>query len=205
MSTRDQYPVLPSAVSAVRDIMTYQCQQLNTRKHSCPPETLSKSLQTRSWTCRHVFADASTNAHTYVQQRHVHERVCKSICIRSRTCSWICPRLHISAVLPTHTVSLSKRRDSLCSKLFRQLVSQSHILHCLLPAQRNDSLTGRLRSRNKHPTIHARTNRFKNSFMPHAIAHYGITFAVFDMFVCIYFMCLHVHVDLIQPLAARNN
>jgi len=28
---------------------------------------------------------------------------------------------------------------------------------------------------------------------------------VFDMFVCISFMCLRVHVDLIQPLAARNN
>jgi len=33
----------------------------------------------------------------------------------------------------------------------------------------------------------------------------SITFAVFDMFVCISFMFLHVHVDLIQPLAARNN
>ena len=31
------------------------------------------------------------------------------------------------------------------------------------------------------------------------------TFAVFDIFVCISFMCLRVHVDLIQPLAARNN
>ena len=30
-------------------------------------------------------------------------------------------------------------------------------------------------------------------------------FDVFDMFVCISFMCLRVHVDLIQPLAARNN
>ena len=59
--------------------------------------------------------------------------------------------------------SLSERRDSLCSKLFRQLVSQSHILHCLLPEQRDDSLTGRLRSRNKYPTVRARTNRFKNS------------------------------------------
>jgi len=34
--------------------------------------------------------------------------------------------------------SLSERRDSLRSKLFRQLVSQSHILHCLLPEQRDD-------------------------------------------------------------------
>ena len=68
--------------------------------------------------------------------------------------------------------SLSERQDSLCSKLFRQLVSQSHILHCLLPAQRDDSLTGRLQPRNKYPTVHARTNRFKNSFIPHAIANY---------------------------------
>ena len=60
----------------------------------------------------------------------------------------------------------------LCSKLFRQLVSQSHILHCLLPAQRDDELTGRLRSWNKYPTVRARTNRFKNSFMPYAIANY---------------------------------
>jgi len=28
---------------------------------------------------------------------------------------------------------------------------------------------------------------------------------VFDMFVCISFMCLRVHVDLVQPLAAKNN
>jgi len=28
--------------------------------------------------------------------------------------------------------SLSERRDSLCSKLLRQLVPQSHILNCLL-------------------------------------------------------------------------
>ena len=68
--------------------------------------------------------------------------------------------------------SLSERRDSLCSKLFRQLFSQSHILHYLLPAQRDDELTGRLRSRNKYPTVRARTNRFKNSFIPYAVANY---------------------------------
>ena len=67
---------------------------------------------------------------------------------------------------------LSERRDSLCSELFRQLVSQSHILHSLLPAQRDDSLTGRLWSRNKYPAVRARTNRFKNSFIPYAIANY---------------------------------
>jgi len=42
--------------------------------------------------------------------------------------------------------------------------------------------------------------------LPYAIANYhlSITFATFDVFVCI-FMRLCVHVDLIQPLAARNN
>ena len=59
-----------------------------------------------------------------------------------------------------------KTRYRLCSKLFRQLVSQSHILHCLLAAQRDVGLTGRLRPRNKYPTVRARTNRFKNSFNP---------------------------------------
>jgi len=60
-----------------------------------------------------------------------------------------------AAIGPFKLTSLSERPDSLCSKLFRQLVSlslsQSHILHCVLPAQRDDSLTGRLRSRNKIP------------------------------------------------------
>jgi len=68
--------------------------------------------------------------------------------------------------------SLAEIRDSLCSKLFRQLVSQSRILHCLLPAQRDDGLTGWLRSSNKYITVRARTNRFKNSFVPYAIANY---------------------------------
>jgi len=35
--------------------------------------------------------------------------------------------------------SLSVRPGSLCSRLFRQLISQSHIVHGLLSAQRDDS------------------------------------------------------------------
>ena len=64
------------------------------------------------------------------------------------------------------------------------------------------------RSRNKYPiviTVRARTNRFKNSFISYAIANYQKTLAVFHVFLCISFMCLRVHVDLFQPLAARNN
>ena len=66
--------------------------------------------------------------------------------------------------------SLSERRDIVC--VVNCLGRQSHILHCLLPAQRDDGLTGRLRPRNKYPTVRARTNRFKNSFIPYAIANY---------------------------------
>jgi len=58
----------------------------------------------------------------------------------------------------------------------------------LLPEQRDDSLTGRLRSRNKYPTVRARTNRFKNSSNNICSVWH----------VCISFMCLRVHVDLIQ-------
>jgi len=99
--------------------------------------------------------------------------------------------------------SLSERRDSLCSKLFRQLVSQSHILHSLLPAQRDDSLTGRLRSRNK--ISNSRDQPFQKLIYAIRYSQLSITFAVFGVFVCISFMSLRVHVDLIQPLAARNN
>jgi len=37
---------------------------------------------------------------------------------------------------------------------------------------RDDSLTGRLRSRNKYPTVRARTNRFKNSYISYATTNY---------------------------------
>jgi len=100
---------------------------------------------------------------------------------------------------------LSERRDSLCSKLFSQLVSQSLILHCLLPAQRDDSLTGRLRSRNKISNSTCSDEPFQKVIYTIRYSQLSITFAVFDMFVCISFRCLRVHVDLIQPLAARNN
>ena len=35
-------------------------------------------------------------------------------------------------------------------------------------------LTGQLRPRNKYPTVRARTNRFKNSFIPYAIANWRV-------------------------------
>ena len=47
----------------------------------------------------------------------------------------------------------------------------AHILHCLLPAHRDDGLTGRWRSRNKYPTVRARNNHFKSSVLPCALAN----------------------------------
>ena len=69
---------------------------------------------------------------------------------------------------------LYNRWDSLCSKLFRQLVSQSHILRRLLPMNWDDELTGRLQSRNKYPTVHTRINRFKNSFIHYALGQLSL-------------------------------
>ena len=46
---------------------------------------------------------------------------------------------------------------------------------------------------------------FQKLIYPIRYSQLSITFAVFDMFVCISFTCLRVHVELIQPLAARNN
>jgi len=72
-----------------------------------PPQTLSKSLQMRSWTRQRAFADAfslstftdvSANASTYAQQ--CTERICVHLRMHSRKRS----RLHISAAMPVHTI-----------------------------------------------------------------------------------------------------
>ena len=59
-SAEDWYPILPLATSTIRDTTTYKCPQLSARLRSRPPWMLSISLQTRSWTYRRAFADAST-------------------------------------------------------------------------------------------------------------------------------------------------
>ena len=72
--------------------------------------------------------------------------------------------------LPT----LAERRLSLCSTLFRQITSKSHALHYLLPvpAKRDATLVSRLRSTLKYPTVRARTNRYKNSFIPYSLSNF---------------------------------
>ena len=68
--------------------------------------------------------------------------------------------------------TLADRRASICSTLFRQITCQSHVLHYLLPAQRDAKIASRLRSTNKYPTVRARTSRYKNSFIPYALSNY---------------------------------
>ena len=58
------------------------------------------------------------------------------------------------------------RRDSMCSRLFRQPGSESHILHYLLPAKPDDELTDRLRTRNKYPPVRPGQTVIQKLFYP---------------------------------------
>ena len=68
--------------------------------------------------------------------------------------------------------SLAERRLSMCETLFKQIACESHVHHYLLPAKRDAELTCRMRSMNKYPTVRARTNRYKNSFVLYALSHF---------------------------------
>jgi len=69
--------------------------------------------------------------------------------------------------------SLADRRSELCRTLFKQIVNNEfHSLHYLLPAKRDTQLISRLRSTTVYPTFRARTNRFKNSFLPYCMSNY---------------------------------
>jgi len=54
----------------------------------------------------------------------------------------------------------------------RIIKDKSNILFYLLPAKRNVKLTTRLRCARQHPTIYARTNRYKNSFNLFGLNHF---------------------------------
>ena len=61
-----------------------------------------------------------------------------------------CDKLNLS--------TLADRRASICSTLFRQITCDSHVLHYLLPAQRDAEIASCLRSSNKYSTVRARTS-----------------------------------------------
>ena len=99
--------------------------------------------------------------------------------------------------------SLAEIRLDMCETLFKQIACESHVLHYLLPAKRDAELTCHMRSMNKYPTVRARTNCYKNSFVLYALSHFQ-----WHLYVWLY-VCMHVSLVmfvlcmLIQPLAAK--
>ena len=63
----------------------------------------------------------------------------------------------------------------LCTQLLynlRIIKDKSNVLFYLLPAKRDVQLTTRLRCARQYPTIYARTNRYKNSFILFGLNHF---------------------------------
>jgi len=72
-----------------------------------------------------------------------------------------------------NTLSLAERRHELGKRFFQRIINdKSNVLFYLLPAKRDVQLTTRLRCARQHPTIYARTNRYKNSFILFAVNHF---------------------------------
>lgn len=70
--------------------------------------------------------------------------------------------------LPT----MAERRDQLSRKFFANMLNPSSCIHELLPQKRNVDVTSRLRSAKQYSPPTARTERFKNSAIVHALENY---------------------------------
>jgi len=68
--------------------------------------------------------------------------------------------------------SFTVRRLSICETLLKQIVCESHVLQCLLPAKCDTELTCCMRSMNKYPTELVQTNHYKNSFVLYALSQF---------------------------------
>lgn len=71
-------------------------------------------------------------------------------------------------VIPT----LSDRREKLTRQFFYSLLNPSSCLHELIPAERDNELTTRLRHYRQYSPPYARTERFKNSTIVYALNNY---------------------------------
>jgi hypothetical protein len=78
-----------------------------------------------------------------------------------------------SACFMSNLETLADRREKLTHRLFTQMKNPSHCLHHLLPAERDLSRYC-LRSSLPYHIPTARTTRFKNSFLIHALEHYQL-------------------------------
>jgi len=69
--------------------------------------------------------------------------------------------------------TLESRRTKLTERFFRRSVlCKASCLHYLLPNERDSSVTDRLRHAKIFEHISARTNKFRNSFIPYCLRYY---------------------------------
>ena len=86
------------------------------------------------------------------------------------------------------TLSLAERRHKLGKRFFQRIIKdKSNVLFYLLPAKRDVQLKTRLRCARQYPTIYARTNRCKNSFILFGLNHFQ--WCDFVYFVYAWFSC----------------
>jgi hypothetical protein len=71
---------------------------------------------------------------------------------------------------------LKKRRDEQANKFFQTLLQPTSCLHDILPEQRNLNAIDRLRNAMNYEMPHARTERYKRSFLPNALIHYQLKY-----------------------------
>jgi len=70
-------------------------------------------------------------------------------------------------------ISLAARRDEISRKFFEDITQPSSCLHHLLPAQKDELLTSRLRSQEKFTRVYTRTKRYC-SFIHYALNNYQV-------------------------------
>jgi len=68
---------------------------------------------------------------------------------------------------------LESRRTQLTERCFWcSVLCEASCLHCLLPEERDSSVTDRLRHATTFEQIPPRTNEFQNSFIPYCLRYY---------------------------------
>jgi len=67
---------------------------------------------------------------------------------------------------------LKQRREAQAKDFFQSLQQPTCCLHDILPPKRDLLITERLRQAKQYPVPTARTERYKKSFLVHALSHY---------------------------------
>ena len=89
-----------------------------------------------------------------------------------KECGCISQRL-LWSLIRARMDTLESRRAVLTERFFRRSVlHEASCLHYLLPDKRDSSVTDRLRHAKTFQSIQARTNKFRNSFLPFCLEHF---------------------------------